>query len=177
MSHAALQNGSHQPSRLVPLNVRRLMARAGLTLTQVVEATGLCERTLKGLLAGKNKPHARTLHRLATGLGVSTDELFQQPSLLAHRLFDERTNPLVDEVVAEHPDWFANWTQDDFGELYSRFGTGGALTHSGATQAVLAMNRKREIQQKVALLLETGEAELLTGFVDLLYQRVIVQDP
>ncbi len=173
MSHPAEQNGSHL-THVVPMNVRRLMARAGLTLAQLVAATGLCERTLKGLLAGRNKPHARTLHRLAAGLGVSTDELFQSPALLTHRLFDQRTNPVVGEVVAEHPEWFAHWTQDDFTELYSRFGTGGALTESGTAQVVLAMNRKREIQQKVAVLLETGEAELLTGFVDLLYQRVVV---
>jgi hypothetical protein len=71
--------------RQLASNVRRVMARTGLTLRQVVEATGLCERTVKGLLAGKNKPHARTLHLLAAGLGVSTDELFQDPSLLAHQ--------------------------------------------------------------------------------------------
>ncbi len=157
------------------MNVRRLMACAGLTLAEVVAATGLCERTLKGLLAGKNKPHARTLHRLAAGFGVSTDELFQHSSLLTHRLFDRRTNPVVDDVVAAHPEWFANWTQDDYAELYSRFGTGGALTESGAAQVVLAMNRKRETVQKVALLLETGEAELLSGLVELLYERVVVR--
>lgn len=174
MSHLAQRNGSSQHAHVVPLNVRRLMAREGLTLADVVTATGLCERTLKGLLAGKNKPHARTLHRLAAGLGVPADELFQQPSLLAHRLFDRRTNPLVDEVVGAHPEWFANWTQEDYAELYSRFGTGGALTECGAAQVVQAMNRKREIQKKVALLLETGEAELLSGLVELLYRRVVV---
>ena len=66
-------------------NLRRLMARSGVTLEQVVEASGLSERTVKGVLGGKSKPHARTLHRLAAGLGVSADELFQNPSLLTHR--------------------------------------------------------------------------------------------
>jgi transcriptional regulator with XRE-family HTH domain len=155
-------------------NLRRVMARLGLTLKQVVEATGLCERTVKGLLAGRNKPHARTLHRLAAGLGVSTDELFQKPSLLTHRLFDRRTNPAVDEVVGSHPEWFDNWTESDFDELYSRFGTGGALTDDGAVSVVQAMNRKREIHQKVDLLLESTEAELLAGLVNVLYQRITV---
>jgi hypothetical protein len=41
------------------LNLRRLMARCCLTLEQVVEASGLSERTVKSLLGGKNKPHAR----------------------------------------------------------------------------------------------------------------------
>ena len=150
------------------------MARSGLTLKQVVEVTGLCERTVKGLLSGRNKPHARTLQRLAEGLHVDTDELFQNPSLLAHRLYDRGTNQAVDEVIDRHPEWFAGWTDADFAELYSHFGTGGALTESGATSVVQAMNRKREVQQKVALLLESGEAELLTGLVDLLYQKIVV---
>lgn len=155
-------------------NVRRLMARSGMTLQQVVAAAGLNERTIKAILSGRSKPHARTLHRLADGLGVAADELFQNPSLLTHRLFDQRTNPVVQEVIDSRPHLFEGWTQADFEELYSRFGTGGALTASGTAQVVVAMNRKREVHQKVALLLESGEAEFLSGVVDLLYQKIIV---
>lgn len=155
-------------------NVRRLMARCGMTLQQLVEATGLSERTVKAILRGRGKPHARTLHRLAAGLGVSTDELFQSPALLAHQLFDRQTNPIVEEVIDEQPQLFEGWRQQDFDELYSRFGTGGALTVEGTRQIVEQMNRKRDIHHKVALLLETGESELLVGLVDLLYQKVVV---
>lgn len=52
------------------------MARLNLTMDQVITSTGLNERTVKELLRGRSKPHARTLHRLATGLGVSADEFF-----------------------------------------------------------------------------------------------------
>ena len=155
-------------------NVRRLMARSGMTLSALVEASGLHERTIKGILNGSSNPHARTLHRLAAGLGVATDELFQNPFLLAHHLFDRRTNPVVQDVVDSHPELFEGWTETDFEELYSHFGTGGALTPAGATQAVLAMNEKRAVHQKVALLLETSEAALLVGLVDLLYQKIVV---
>ena len=155
-------------------NVRRLMARSGMTLQQVVEATGLNARTVKAMLSGKSKPHARTLHRLAEGLGVETDEFFQNPSSLAHRSFDGRTNPVVHEVVSSQPELFEGWTQADFEELYSRFGTGGALSPHGTTGVVLAMNQKRDVHRKVALLLESGQAELLIGLVDLLYQKTIV---
>jgi transcriptional regulator with XRE-family HTH domain len=150
------------------------MARSGMTLAQLVETSGLHQRTVKGILSGKTKPHCRTLHRLAAGLGVSTDELFQNPSLLAHRLFDRRTNPAVQEVVGTHPELFEGWTETDFEELYSHFGTGGALSAAGAAEVVLAMNEKRAVHQKVALLLESGEAALLVGFVDLLYQKIMV---
>ena len=66
----------------VAANLHRLMARFGLTLEDLVKQTGINERTIKGILAHTNKPHARTLHRLAAGLGVASDELFQDPSLL-----------------------------------------------------------------------------------------------
>ncbi len=72
---------------------------------------------------------------------------------------------------------FAGWTQGDFDELYSRFGTGGGLTLQGARDAVQAMNHKRDIHQKVALLLESNECELLTGFVELLFQRIVLRSP
>lgn len=155
-------------------NVRRLMARQGMTVAQLVSASGLHERTIKSILNGSSKPHARTLHRLAAGLGAETDELYQNPGMPTHRLFDQRTNPAVGDVIASRPELFDGWTPADFEELSSRFGTGGAMTPEGATEAVLAMNEKRTIHRKVALLLESGEAALLVGLVELLYQRIIV---
>lgn len=157
-------------------NVRRLMARRGLTLRQLVAASGLHERTVKAVLHGNAKPHARTLHRLARGLEVGTDELFQNPAALGVRQFNRQTNPAVDEVIRGQPALFADWSTADFEELYSHFGTGGALSVEGATQVVLAINEKRAVHQKVALLLESGEARLLRGVVDLLYQKIAVTE-
>jgi hypothetical protein len=105
---------------------------------------------------------------------VSTDELHQNASLFAHRQFDRRTNPAVEQVVDNHPELFEGWSETEFDELHSRFGTGGALTPEGAAEAVGAMNQKRAVHQKVALLLESGEAALLVGLVDLLYQKITV---
>src|SRR5262245_10409737 len=143
-------------------NLRRLMARFGLTIEQVVERTGLEERTVKGVLAGSiRRPRARTLHKLAAGLGVPADELFQNPSVLAHRSFDRQTNPAVDEVAAAHPELFEGWHAEDFDELYSHFGAGGALTAEGALRTVERMNQHRDLHLKVAVVLESTEAELL----------------
>ncbi len=157
-------------------NLRRLMARFDLTIRQVIVQTGLHEQTIKAILAGNSKPHPRTLKKLATGLGVSEDELFQDPSLLTHRLFDRQTNPVVQQVVENHPAMFVGWTESDFDELYSRFGIGGQLTEEGVVEVVRTMERNRQIHQKVALILETGEAELLIGLVDQIFQRVGVED-
>ena len=156
-------------------NLRRLLARRGLTLAELASASRVDERTIRGLLSGRNaRPHARTLVRLAAGLGVETDEFFRNPALDARRDFNRRTNPIVDEVISEHPRLFAEWSAAELDELYSHFGEGGSLTKEGTLAIVAAINRNREVQRKVALLLETGEAEVLIGIVDLLYQRVVV---
>lgn len=155
-------------------NLRRLMARLGLTLSDVVDRTGLDERTIKRILrGGDHRPHPRTLHRLAVGLGVSADELFQNASLLAHRQFDRETNPAVEEALRSRPELFDGWEEADFDELYSRVGAGGALTVEGALESARRMNHKREVLAKVDLLLETGEAPLIAAMVDLLYARVV----
>jgi transcriptional regulator with XRE-family HTH domain len=155
-------------------NLRRLMARCGITLDALATASGVDRRTIAAVLRGKNRPHSRTLHRLAQALGASADEFFQDRAVRAHRAFDRETNPLVAEVIAQHPELFAGWTEADFDELYSRFGTGGALTRAGAAAAAGRMNRTRAVHEKVALVLETHEADLLEQFVDLLYRRVAV---
>ena len=158
----------------VAANLRRLMARIGLTVEQVIQRSGLDQRTIRGILAGTHKPHARTLHRLAAGLGVAADELFQDPSLLAHRVFDRQTNPVVETVVNDRPELFVGWAERDFDELYSRFGTGGSLTVEGTLEAVRSMNHNREIHRRVALILESGEAAFLSALINLLYERIQV---
>lgn len=153
------------------INLRRHLARAGLTVAELSRRSGLDERTLKSLLGGSaGKPQARTLHRLAAGLGIPVDELLIPPG--GPDEFDRQTNPLVAEVIAEHPVVFHGWTAADYRDLYSRMGTGGPLTREGALEWAHRLNGRRELLEKVALLLETGEAELLAGLVELLYRRV-----
>lgn len=163
------------PSADYSANLRRLMARDGLTLADIVDRSGLNHQTVKGILSGEKRPHSRTLHRLAAALGVPVEELFQDPALLRHRLFDRRTNPVVEEVVAAEPQLFHGWTQAEFDELYSRFGAGGALTTEGTMEAAKHMNRRRELLNKAALLLETNEGELLEGMIEMLYRRAVVE--
>jgi transcriptional regulator with XRE-family HTH domain len=155
-------------------NLRRLMARDGVSFDNLVERSGVDARTISGLLNGRQQPQSRTLHRLAAALGVSADEFFQDSARLAHRLFDRQTNPVVDEVIAERPELFFDWTEGDFDDLYSRFGTGGALTREGAAAAAEQINRTREVQTKVAVLLETHEGPLLADFVEMLFRRVAI---
>jgi transcriptional regulator with XRE-family HTH domain len=172
--HAPYLASASQPTaQTVASNVRRLMARDGLTYTDVVAATGLDERTIRGLVRGTNHPHARTLHKLAGGLGVAVDELFQSASLLPSRqAFDRATNPLVAAVVEGQPQLFDAWSSADFDELYSQFGHGGPLNEAGVQAAAEVINTKRALLRQVCVILETGEAEMLAEFVALLYRRV-----
>jgi transcriptional regulator with XRE-family HTH domain len=161
----------NRDAALVATNLRRLMARDALTFDDVVAASGLDERTLRAIIRAKSNPHARTLHKLAAGLGESVDELFRPPGRGTSREFDRATNTLVQSVVAAHTDIFANWSDAEFDELYSRFGTGGQLAETGILAAAEAMNAKRDVWRQVNVILESGEAEILAEFVDMLYRR------
>jgi transcriptional regulator with XRE-family HTH domain len=167
----------HDNASTIATNLRRLMARDGLTFVDVIEASGLDERTVRGIVRGRNHPHARTLHKLAQGLGVEIDELFRPLGRSAPREFDRATNALVETMVAAHPNHFANWSGADFDELYSRFGAGGQLTESGVLAAAEAMNARRDLWRQVGVILESGEAELLAEFVNVLYRRVTTSQP
>jgi transcriptional regulator with XRE-family HTH domain len=156
---------------VIAANLRRLMARHGLTFEEVVRASGLDERTVRGLARGTNNPHARTLNKLARGLGVEVDELFCRPGQPAERRFDRATNTLVESVVAAHGHIFNRWSDADFDELYSRFGTGGQLTETGILAAAAAMNARRDLWRQISVILESGEATLLAEFIQLLYRR------
>lgn len=156
-------------------NLRRVMTRLGLSMGQVAEQTGLDRRTIQGILDGRSKPHAQTLHQLAERLGVASDELFLDPSQLIYRRFDRQTNPAVDEVVSQRPELFAGWSEADFDELFSRVGTGGPLTAEGAVAAVERMNRNRGLHEKLAVLLETGHADVIRGVVEALYESIVAR--
>ncbi len=153
-------------------NLSRLMAAEGLSVRGVAERTGLDERTIRGILGGSNKPHAQTLHRLAAGLGVSVDEFFVDPAHLLYRRFDRQTNPVVADVIDHHGELFDGWSEADFVELHSRVGTGGPLTVDGTLHAVGQMNRKRELHDKLDLLLESSEAEVAAGILNVLYEKI-----
>jgi transcriptional regulator with XRE-family HTH domain len=155
-------------------NLLRLMAARGLTMSSVAEWTGLHVRTVRGVLRGDKKAHARTLHRLAEGLGVNVEELFVDPAQLVYRRFDRQTNPMVTGVIEDHKELFHGWTEADFDELHSRVGMGGALTVEGTLAAVREMNRKRELHEKLDLLLESSHAEVAAGILNVLYERVVV---
>jgi transcriptional regulator with XRE-family HTH domain len=157
-------------------NLLRLMARLDLSVSEVAERTDLDERTVRGIVRGTNRPQARSLHRLAVGLGVPVDEFFLAPSQLLYRRFDRVTNPTVDELLGEQPGLFEGWGEADFDELHSRVGAGGAMTPEGALAAVQAMNRKRRLHDQLDVLLESSQADLVAEILDVAYRKVVVEE-
>lgn len=156
-------------------NLARLMASQGLSIDELSARSRLDKRTVQGILNGTHRPHAQTLHRLARGLQVQADELFLDPSRLIYRCFDRQTNPAVQEAIDSHPDLFADWSQSDFEELHSRMGTGGALNVDGAVNAAKRLNRKRELSEELAVLMESMHADLVANILDILYRQVTAQ--
>ena len=158
---------------MVADNIRRLMVQSGMTVRDVVAATGIHARTIQALMSGDQKPHAKTLHKLAEGLGVSTHEIILDLPQTDAAQFDWGTNPIVQEIVAEEPNLFAHWSAGELEELASRFGTGGELTRDGVRIAIEAMESRRSVLDKVVVLLESDQSDLLAEFVDMLYRRAI----
>lgn len=157
-------------------NLRRLMADQCLTTEQLSEQSGVDKRTIQGILDRSKKPQPRTIGRLAQGLGVTTDELFVEPAQRTYRgQFDHATNPVVDDVIQAHPDVFAGWTGSDYDELHSRMGTGGPLTAEGTLEAARQMNAKRTLHEKLSVLLESSQADMIADIVDAIYRRVVEQ--
>lgn len=156
-------------------NLRRLMAKLNLTFEQVCRQSGLDKRTVNAILEGKKTPRPQTLHQLACGLGVETDEFFLDPARLLYRHFDRHTNPAVDEVVEAQPQLFKNWTARDFDELQSRHATGGPMTAEGVLDAVHRMNRNRQLHRKLSVLLESGHREMIASMLETAYDRVALK--
>ena len=127
-----------------------------------------------GVADGNSSPHSRTIGRLAKGLDVSADEFFLDPNQLAYRQFDCQTNPIVEEAIEAHAKLFDGWTEAEFDELHSRFGAGGALTLDGALAVAREMNDGRQVHEKLAMLLESGQAKLIRSIVELLYDQITV---
>jgi transcriptional regulator with XRE-family HTH domain len=158
-------------SDTIATNLYRLMTQLDLSVEQTAQRSGLDERTIRAVLSGTGRPHTRSLRKLADGLDVSVDELFLSSSLLVHRQFDKDTNPAIGKVVAENPDLFENWTAADFEEIYSRVGTGGGLAPDGVLDAARAMNRRRELIDKLAVVLDGSQGKLVAGIIEMAHQQ------
>ncbi|MGC3972398.1 MAG: helix-turn-helix transcriptional regulator [Pirellulales bacterium] len=157
------------------VNLETLMRRRRITPDELAARAGLHEAIVRSLVRGEiSSPNLTTLDLLATALEVDGAALLAAEPRDDARGFDRRTNPIVAEVAAAHPQVFCDWTPADYDDLYSRFGVGGPLNAAGALECAQAINRRRELATKMAVLLETEHGSALTQEVDRLYSSVVL---
>lgn len=157
------------------VNLQRIMAREKLTYEQVVSSSGLDERTIRAIARRRSRPHAATVTKLAGGLGVKVDELFEPVGVMPEFRFDKATNTIIEVVKQRRPELFKGWDDAQWRELGSRVGTGGALTEYGVIEAAIRMNENGELHRQAATVLESGDRMLLAEIVRMMYRRGMVR--
>lgn len=173
--------------------IRALARRKGWSVAELARRAGLKRQTLHRLQRGETRrPQIATLHKLARALEVPVEQLCDEPSGSSaseedgpippsnlsrenrmRRRFDRETNPGVAEVAEESPELFFGWTEETWDELYSTFGTGGALNRRGVTETARRINRKRKTLEQLEVLLETHLADVAARMVGTLYEMVV----
>jgi len=95
------------------------------SLAEIAEACKLTHRSLarQYVILIINKGYLENSQGIARSL-----KLIDKWQQLLNRRFDKQTNPAVDEVAENRPDIFAGWTPEEWAELRSIRGVGGALT-------------------------------------------------
>lgn len=177
------------PQLLAGKRILSARLRKGWNQSELSARSGVSRTTLFQLERGAiPSPRAATLYRLAEALEIpvaylNPDQPFDldrmshdnsPPNSSAAGEFDRQTNPYVDIVRQQFPQVFAEFTQDDWDELYSSFGTGGALTEGGVLRTAEGIAKKRETLRRLSILLETHLAAAAAAMVDSLFDLVKV---
>ena len=169
------------------IRVREFRVDRGWGVDALARRAGISRTTLHNIETGRTPtPRAATLKKLAEVFQISVAHLFSgsAPEQAAsrsrgfdedaRRTFDRHTNPMVDEVRAGRPRLFTGWSGENWDELYSEFGVGGALTFEGVVQAAETINRKRETLQQLSIVLDTDLGEVAAQLIATLHTMVEV---
>ncbi len=104
--------------------------------------------------------------------GNSDDLDFEQRA----RLFDRQTNWAIQSVCEQTPSLFENWTDSQWDELFSSFGTGGEMNEEGIRREAAAINARQETVYQLQVVLETHLAEAARGVIRALYESLQSDD-
>lgn len=192
MDRQELSTNHLSPQLLIGKRIRLARLRKGWNQRELSERSKVSRTTLFQMERGAiPTPRAATLHRLATALELPVSYLnsdqpgeFEQAPLVppsekisAAEDFDRQTNPFVEIVRQQFPQVFSGFTSEDWDELFSSFGTGGALTEEGVRQMAEVIAKKRETLRRLSILLETHLGTAATAMIDSLFQLISVQIP
>lgn len=174
--------GTSRPERIAH-RLRAACLAKGWDVGELARRAGVSRTTLYHLQRGETRhPRNATLNRIAVALDVPPDELTGDESTGPHAdrehqftrssVFDRDTNTYVKVVCEDNPELFRGWNQGEWDELYSTFGTGGALNSEGVVESAQRINAKRETSRRLSLLLETHLADVTSSLIDALYKHV-----
>lgn len=140
------------------------------TFSDIAEELGLTDRSHArqsvGLIAKKG------FVEMQPGIPRSLKLTDRWRQFLNRRL-DEQTNPVVDEVAQDEPDLFDGWSSDDWAQLRSVRGVGGALTREGVVEEATKINENRDVRQMFESLLTVGATrEQLVLWIKEKYQEI-----
>jgi transcriptional regulator with XRE-family HTH domain len=175
-------------SALLATRIRAECLRRGWHVGELAQKAGVSRTTIYHLERGHTQRiRAATIKAIAEALGLSVDELLGAPTGRPKpstrsggdeekaRAFDRATNPAVEEVARERPEIFEGWSENDWAELYSEFGVGGALTPLGVLKEAESINRKRETIRQLQIVLETHLRPVAEEVIETFYRMVQVE--
>lgn len=155
-------------------NQAELAGRAGVSRTTVCQIE-------QGAVA---TPHAATVSKLFQALELNASgqpdsdrgkpaDVASIEGAVSQAAFecDRATNPAVRQTFEAHREWFQNWDGGDWDELVSSFGCGGGLNEIGVAEAARAINQRKEIVQKLRVVLDTHLGAAAIAMIDALYRE------
>ncbi len=179
------------PGRRIATAIRACLLEKGWEMGELARRADISRTTLYHLLQGTTRhPHFSTVSKIAVAFGLSPEALCPDSfvgttgkkgeetsgdlplDLEKQQQFNRTTNTYITDVCKDSPQIFSGWSQADWDELFSTVGVGGALSPEGVIQAATEQNKKREVLQKLSIVLETHLSDVAFNFVETLYQMV-----
>jgi hypothetical protein len=165
----------HQRKAFVA-NLRRQMFEQQLNFKQLSDKTGVDHQLLRRWgsigISRIDRRNYEQLVSVAAALGFANpDAMFHEaPSIRSASAADRATNPMIEEIRRERPELFDAFTTEDWEELYSIHGAGGALNREGVVHFAERINAKRDVRRKFEAVLETHHFRTLAAIIDVMYR-------
>lgn len=88
---------------------------------------------------------------------------------------DQQTNPIIERLRKDKPSMFRGFQAEDWEELFSIHGDGGALTEAGVEATAEHIKWKRGVLTKASVILESDHGETLAGIVDSMFKQATMK--
>ena len=132
---------------------------------------------IDGLPVENIEPVHQTRYAPSGSLSVLHSLFEQNPTYDSlTKQFDRQSNWIVQEVCEQSPELFADWSEEEWDELFSSFGVGGELNEHGVRVQADAINKKRNTIYQLQVVLETHLADAARNIIHSLYETVKCND-